>query len=58
MLLGEIPKFDWQNAEEVSVQWSLYGMGRYKLQLSHAPPGSYVPPNVAMDIYIDKWVEI
>ena len=57
VLIGEISKFDWQNAEEVSVQWSLYGMGQCKLQLPNVSPGSYVPPNVAMDVYFNKWVK-
>lgn len=55
VLLGRIPQFDWQNAAGVvPVQWSLFGMGRYKLQLPNVSPDSDTPPNTAMDIYIDK----
>lgn len=58
MLLGDIFKFDWQNSEAVSIQWSLYGVGQYQSQISYAALDEHLLPNKALDIYVDKWVAI
>ena len=52
LLLGDIFKFDWQNTETVSIQWSPLGEGRFSL--TDGRPF----PNKALDIYVDKWVAI
>lgn len=56
--MGRISRFDWSQTEKVSVLWYIFGCGNYTLQIENADPGLALPPNKAVDIYINKWVQI
>ena len=39
------------------MRWFVIGCGDYVLQPPVGTPGGYPPPDRAMDIYLDKWVQ-
>ena len=53
-ILGKVTRFDWLDTQQLSMTWSIFGLGEYELQDSNY----YVPPNRAVNVYLDEWVEI
>ena len=54
-IAGRISHFDWLEVEKVSISWSLIGCGKYRLRKT---VDLLVPPNRAMDVYINEWAQI
>ena len=56
-ILGNIFNFDWTDTSEVSVEWSISGYGNYSLQTANGLPNNTSPVNVAVDVYLNEYVQ-
>lgn len=57
-ILGTIFSFDWLDPSTISVTWSISAVGNYTLQTAYGFSNNTPPPNVAMDIYLNEWVQV
>ena len=57
-IAGRVSHFDWSKVESLSVSWSIIGCGKYQLQNDTKDPSEAMPPNIALDVYINEWVQI
>ena len=56
-IVGQTLQFDPSGTQTLTVRWSIIGCGRYALGGSKSP-GIYALPNIAVDVYLNEWVEI
>ena len=57
-ILGNILHFDWMDTTKVSVAWTIGGYGKYSLEVLDGYPRDIPPVNVAVDFYLNAWVQI
>ena len=55
---GNILHFDWVDTTKVSVAWTIGGYGKYSLKVLDGYPKDIPPANVAMDFYLNEWVQV
>lgn len=58
VIVGRVSHFDWSQTDKLSVLWNVFGCGSYMSQSDDAYPNQVLPPNKAVDVYINRWVQI
>ena len=56
-IAGRVSHFDWSMVETISVSWSIIGCGKYRLQNGTGYSSETMPPDRALNVYINKWVQ-
>ena len=56
-IIGQTLKFDSAGTQTLNVRWSIIGCGKRALGGTLSPT-SYALPNIAVDVYLNKWVQI
>ena len=56
-IIGQTLRFDSPSTQKLTVRWFIIGCGKRALGGTLSPT-SYALPNIAVDVYLNKWVQI
>ena len=57
-ILGSAFRFDLPATQKISVRWFVVGCGEYALGPVKGTPDEFQPPDRAVDVYLEEWVQI